>query len=164
MLHYALSPLRRSALEGATPRLVAALAEPRLAGPGKVVVASRMSPFTGEVAEDDTQYFLRRSAEEHRAADEAAGPEARSAHEELAHRYSRLSKLPPSRPVSPAVLLGRRFGPAAGAVRSQSARKLVDEPDRTSAVERKRCLDERLDEALLETFPASDPVSFVHVR
>ena len=174
MLHYALSPPRRSALEGATSRLIAALAEPRLAGPGKVVAASRMSPFTGEVAEDDAQYFRRRSAQERRAADQAAGPEARAAHDELAARYARLSERPGPRPkiarsqfagaANLAALLSRRFGRSDGAVRSENPRKRIGQSDDPTAFDRKRHLDERLDQALLETFPASDPVSFAHIR
>lgn len=174
MLHYALSPPRRSALEGATSRLIAALAEPRLAGPGQVVAASRLSPFTGAFAEDDAQYFRRRSAQERRAADQAEGPEARAAHDELAVRYARLSEqsVPPSmiaRSQFPsaanfAALLRRRFGLSDVAVRPENPRRLIGQSDDPSTFDRKRRLDERLDRALLETFPASDPVSFAHIR
>jgi hypothetical protein len=53
-------------------------------------------------------------------------------------------------------LLSRRFGlPERAAVRDA----IEPEP----IAERKRRLDDRLDEALLETFPASDPISFVHI-
>ena len=130
--------------DGAAMRLMAAMAEPRPSGPGRdrrprVVAATRMSPFRAEVAESDARYFRRRAEEEGRAAGAAAGPEARAAHAELAEHYARRSerRTPPSPVTRPGC--GR------------------------SVAERKR-LDDLLDEALLETFPASDPVSIVHVR
>ena len=112
--------------EGASMRLAAAMAEP--GGALLQDVRGGMSPFAVQPAENDAQYFRRRSAEESQAAAEAVGPEARAAHLDLATRYARLSQ---------------RGLPAA---------------------ERKRRLDDRLDEALIGTFPASDPMSIVHVR
>lgn len=139
--------------DGTGMRLVAAMAEPHLAGRERhysygLGPAGRMSPYAEDVAETDAQYFRRRAGEERRAADEAAGPEARAAHGELAERYARLSerRIPRSRFARP---------------RSTRSASFAHRP---SAAERKRHFDERLDEALLETFPASDPVSIVHVR
>lgn len=130
--------------DGAAMRLMAAMAEPRPGGPGRnprpgVVAATRMSPFTAEIAESDARYFRRRAEEEGRAAGAAAGPEAQAAHAELAEHYACRSE---------------RQTPPSPVTRPGSGR---------SVAERKR-LDDLLDEALLETFPASDSVSIVHVR
>jgi hypothetical protein len=42
--------------------------------------------------------------------------------------------------------------------------RLSGQSDRRPDVGHKRRLDDLLDQALLETFPASDPVSIIHVR
>lgn len=56
-------------------------------------------------------------------------------------------------------------GPEARAVHLDLARRYARLSQRgLPAAERKRRLDDRLDEALIGTFPASDPVSIVHVR
>lgn len=131
--------------EGASMRLVAAMAEPLQPGSnGYPFQGARvaMSPFAVEPAENDAQYFQRRSVEERRAAAAAAGPEASAAHLELSRRYSRLSRRETS------------FGRVASR----------QEPFAQPVSERKRRLDDLLDEALLGSFPASDPVSIAHVR
>lgn len=89
-------------------------------------------------SESDAAYFRRRSEEESDAVRKAAGPQARKAHAELARRYARLSAIP-------SAFRGRR---SADEKRS----------------ERKRRQSELLDEALMATFPASDPVSVAFVR
>lgn len=87
--------------------------------------------------ESGAAYFRRRSDEEREAADTAASPPARRAHGELAWRYARLfrslSAAPQRRPAE-----GR------------------DE-------DRKRRQSKLLDDALMATFPASDPVSVAFV-
>ena len=207
-LRWAISPpatSRRSNYvirDGAGMRLVAAMAEPHPAVPGwhpthGAAAASRISPFVEEVAENDAQYFRRRAGEERRAADEAAGPEARAAHADMAERYARLSEQWISSPsfarpqstrsASLAALLRRRFGlpdrmpgperfspvdaaarplagPSGQAAQVEIPRKLIGQSHRSSVAERKRRLDVLLDEALLGSFPASDPVSIAHVR
>jgi hypothetical protein len=154
--------------DGAGMRLVAAMAEPWRAEAGRRLVQpagaeSRISPFTEEPTESDAQYFRRRSMEEEQAAAEAAGPEARAAHLDLARRYARLSarktwphRVGFARREHLSGLLIRRFVLPDG---RGAEGAIVQEP----VAERKRRLDGRLDEALLETFPASDPVSFVHI-
>ena len=81
--------------ESASMRLAAAMAGPRSSDWGACRLPdapSRLDPIVGEAAESDGRYFQRRSAEERRAARDAAGPEARAAHHELAARYARLSR------------------------------------------------------------------------
>ena len=152
--------------DGASMRLLAAMAEPRRRGSEMYVSQSArlvMSPYTVETAENDARYFQRRSAEEDQAAADAAGPEARSAHLDLAKRYARLSARttwPDStgfaRREHLSGLLSRRFALAERAAAG-------DATETQPVAERKRRLDDRLDEALLETYPASDPVSFAHI-
>jgi hypothetical protein len=48
-------------------------------------------PFAGASGQSGASYFRRRAAEARRAADMAAGPQARAAHREMAARYARLS-------------------------------------------------------------------------
>jgi len=99
--------------DGASTRMVAAMAESLLSTKRPlwegVGAADRLTPFGGGVVENDAQYYRRRSKEECRAAREAAGPETRVAHQELADRYARLSRRmmrqrggPPSYPQSAA--------------------------------------------------------------
>ena len=95
-------------------------------------------------AESDRRYFRRRAREERGAADRAAGVEAREAHEELARLYAGLSEAATDRrprPVNARALAARR-APAPRRIRQ----------------------DALLDEALRETFPASDPVSVAFIR
>jgi len=151
-----------SPTDGAAMRLVAAMVGP---GPGsgrhafKGAAEDRMSPFAIELVENDAQYFRRRAGEERRAAAAAAGPEASSAHEDLARRYARLSQrwTPPARIIGPRSARSASFEAETPMRPSGQSRRLPDAED-------KRRLDDLLDEALLETFPASDPVSIVHVR
>jgi hypothetical protein len=140
-------------------RLVAAMGEPRLFKEAGAAV----SPFAVEAIEDDARYYRRRSTEEDRAAAEAAGPKARSAHLELARRYARLSRrktwtigVAAARRGHLSGLLSRRFGLPEGIAPAEAI-------DAEPVAERRRRLDDLLDEALLETFPASDPVSIVHI-
>jgi hypothetical protein len=88
-------------------------------------------------SESDAAYFRRRSKEELAAADKAASPEARRAHSELARRYARLS-------------------PSLSAALQQRSAEGRDE-------DRKRRQSKLLDDALMATFPASDPVSVAFV-
>jgi hypothetical protein len=82
--------------DGASMRMVAAMAEPFLPGGRSLFedggAIGRLTPFADEARESDAQYFLRRSDEERRATGEAMGPEARAAHRDLADRYARLSR------------------------------------------------------------------------
>ncbi len=83
--------------DGASLRMVAAMAEPFLPAArslfeGEEAAARWLTPFAGEALESDAQYYRRRSKEEGRAAGEAAVPEARAAHQELADRYARLAR------------------------------------------------------------------------
>jgi hypothetical protein len=76
--------------------MAAAMAGPRAASDARHLfgdddAADRLTPFTGQAVESDVDYFRRRSEEERRASNEAAHPEARLAHRELAARYARLS-------------------------------------------------------------------------
>ena len=113
--------------DGASMRLVAAMAGPRLAGSGGHLpegaeALARLTPFAGEAAESDARYFRRRAAQERRAADAASVPQARAAHRELAVRYAHLSRQTmPSRSFAPrhrasaarmrlADVLSQRFG------------------------------------------------------
>jgi hypothetical protein len=87
-------PIRDNGLQGASMRLMAAMAKPgspdgRHAMFGDAGATGRLTPFAGEAVESDVQYFRRRWAQERRASNEAAGPEARAAHRELAARYAR---------------------------------------------------------------------------
>ena len=157
---------RFSVRDGASMRLVAAMAEhcPHRRGAQPFSVGrARLDPFAEEPAEGDAQYFRRRSTEEDQAAAEANSPEARAAHLDLARRYARLSR--------------RTTGPhRVGAARREHLFGLLSRrfvlPERTGdnatgpepGAERKQRLDELLDEALLGSFPASDPVSIAHVR
>lgn len=69
------------------------------------------------------------------------------------------------KPLSPVDAAARPLtGPGGQAIQAEIPRKLIGQSHRSSVAERKRRLDDLLDEALLETFPASDPVSIVHVR
>jgi len=84
--------------DGASMRMVAAMAEPFLPagrslfeGEGVLV---RRTPFVGEAAESDAQYYRRRAGEERRAAGEAAVLEARVAHQAIADRYALLAGVP----------------------------------------------------------------------
>ena len=113
---YSQTSFRRLALitpDSASTRMVAAMAEPFLSAKRPlwedVGAVNRLTPFAGSVVESDAQYYRRRSTEECRAASEAAGPETRAAHQELADRYARLSRRvmrqrrgPPSYPQSAA--------------------------------------------------------------
>ena len=101
--------------------------------------------FTASVPihpESDSAYFLRRSREERRAADTAAGSEARAAHSELADLYERHSEA-----------LTRLLRSSSDA-NATAVRSAVVGAERQDAL---------LDEALKQTFPASDPVSVVFV-
>ncbi|MDT9601051.1 hypothetical protein [Sphingosinicella rhizophila] len=95
-------------------------------------------------AESDARYFRRRAREERNAADKAAGVEAREAHQELARLYAGLSEAGTDRWKRPVE------------ARARAAR-------RGPARSRKR-QDALLDEALMGTFPASDPVSVAFIR
>lgn len=116
--------------DGASMRMVAAMAEPSLPAEGPLLedvgAADRLTPFAGDGVENDAQYYLRRSKEECRAAGDAAVPEARAAHQELADRYARLSRRAMRHRVHPssysqsvsgaqiARMLRQRFGVSAG--------------------------------------------------
>ena len=89
--------------------------------------------------ESDRAYFGRRSAEEREAAQAAACVEARNAHRELASLYARLA-------IAPAAIGQQRHAHAALPSRRR--------------IERQEAL---LDAGLMETFPASDPVSVVRI-
>jgi len=83
--------------DGASMRMVAAMVERLLPASGRsfcedASAADRLTPFAGEGAENDAQYYQRRSKEECRAAGESAVPEARAAHQELADHYARLAR------------------------------------------------------------------------
>ncbi len=162
MLHYT----RFGLPDGASLRLAAAMAGP--------------SP-RGAAPESDAQYFVRRSEEESRAAGGATGKRAHRAHHELAERYARLSRHGMRRPPSArlyrlAEMLRQRFGLSDTNGRSPAPlpSQAAESPDMltisrqriapTTRVDRKRRQDELLDQALLETFPASDPVSVVRVE
>ena len=99
-------------------------------------------PSPGHTAESDRNYYRRRSVEELAAARKAAGPEARKAHDELAGLYSRLR-----RP-------GRR-SPSGQQEPGTSEAAAVGSAERQDAL---------LDEALRQTFPASDPVSAAQIQ
>jgi hypothetical protein len=99
-------------------------------------------PSPGRTAESDRDYHRRRSVEERAAARKAAGPEARKAHDELAALYSGLW-----RP-------GRRS-------RSGQQQPGISGAAAVSSAERQDAL---LDEALRQTFPASDPVSVARIQ
>ena len=114
----------------ASMRMVAAMAEPFLPAGRSLfegeAAARRLTPFAGEALESDAQYYRRRSKAEGRAAREAAVPEARAAHQELADRYASLARRAirsrggaPSHHQSAArsrvaAVLRRRFGLSAG--------------------------------------------------
>jgi hypothetical protein len=88
---------RHFAPHGASMRMAAAMAWPgrhawERYGFEAGEAQGRPSPF--EAMESDAWYFRRRSHDERRAADDAAGPEARAAHRELAARYALLSRPP----------------------------------------------------------------------
>ena len=89
----------------------------------------------------DRLYFEHRSADEKAAASEAVGCDARNAHEELAARYAELAQRSDKR-------------------RSHDSRSWLR---RVRAVRTLRRQDALLDQALTETFPASDPVSVAYV-
>lgn len=95
-------------------------------------------------AESDARYFRRRAREERGAADKAAGVEARDAHEELAHLYAGLSEAATDRRAPPV------RARALAALQAPSPRRMRQ--------------DALLDEALMGTFPASDPVSVAFIR
>ena len=95
-------------------------------------------------AETDAQYFRRRAREERAQADKAAGVEAREAHEELARLYAGLSEAATDR------RSGRVKARALAARRAPAPRRIRQ--------------DALLDEALMGTFPASDPVSVAFIR
>jgi hypothetical protein len=99
-------------------------------------------PRPGWPAESDRDYYLRRSTEERAAARKAGSPEARKAHDELADLYSRVR--PP----------GRRS-------RSGRQRPRISEAPAAGPADR---YDQLLDEALRQTFPASDPVSVARIQ
>jgi hypothetical protein len=95
-------------------------------------------------AESDAQYFRRRAREERNAAGEAAGAEAREAHRELASLYAGLSE--------------------AGTYRwKRPVESRAHAAQRAPAPSSKQ-QDALLDEALMGTFPASDPVSVAFIR
>ncbi|HEV2747034.1 MAG TPA: hypothetical protein VGW34_07015 [Allosphingosinicella sp.] len=95
-------------------------------------------------AESDAQYFRRRAREERSAADKAAGAEAYDAHRELARLYAGLSEAATDRQPRPV----EARAPAAR--RARAPRRIRQ--------------DALLDEALMGTFPASDPVSVAFIR
>ena len=82
--------------DGALIRMLGAMAEPSFPAVRSlfddVGAPDRVTAFANEVVENDAQYYWRRSKEECVDADEAAAPEARAAHQELADRYARLSR------------------------------------------------------------------------
>lgn len=135
--------------DGASLRMVAAMAEPFLAAGRSLfedgMAADRLTPFTGEVAESDAQYYRRRSKEECRAAGEAAVPEARAAHQELADRFARLARRAMRRgdaaPIGHqaaararvAGMLRRRFGLPAGGGAAPRAPHALQSPGRNGA-------------------------------
>lgn len=164
---YPQTSFRRLALitpDGASTRMVAAMAESFLSAERPLLedvgAANRLTPFAGDVVENDAQYYRRRSKEECRAASEAAGPETRAAHQELADRYARLSRRarrhrhgPPSYPQSAARariarMLRQRFCVFGGG-RAQARAPHVLQSIRASSVEdgrvqsRSRPLSER---------------------
>ena len=72
-----------------TGRMARAMRRPeRNAGNGEQSEPGSLPPVMSTSARN---YFARRSVEERRAADQAAGKEAREAHEELARLYARLA-------------------------------------------------------------------------
>ena len=124
---------------GASLRMIAAMMEPDARRPARYVfehraAPRRATPFVHEARESHGAYFRRRSQEERAAAAAAASVAARDAHRELSLLYAQLS------------------GPVAA---------VPERPQITDA--RARRQDALLDDALLETFPASDPVSVVLV-
>jgi hypothetical protein len=80
--------------DGASMRMVAAMAEPFLPGGRSLFedggAIGRLTPFADEARESDAQYFLRRSDEERRAAGEHIRTEARAARPALADPHPRL--------------------------------------------------------------------------
>ena len=87
---------RRIRRDGASLRMVAAMADPFTAAARSLFegefVETPLTPFAPEARESDALYHGRRSKEEIRAAGEAAVPEARAAHQELADLHARLSR------------------------------------------------------------------------
>jgi hypothetical protein len=138
--HSRVEPLVTAELRhGATARMLAAMAEPDPMRPGRHVFAA----YARESREGGRAYFGRRSDEERAAACRAAGVEARQAHRALSALYGELAD-------ALAAPWQRR--------RANAATRAAIAPE--SRAERQDAL---LDSALMETFPASDPVSVVRV-
>ena len=130
--------------DGALDRILAAMAE---RGPARPAPNFPYAPASGHFSayhrssrETDRSYFRRRSREQDIAAGEAAGAKARQAHRQLSALYA------------------ERADPAPGWKRARDAGHL-----RLPGPGRAERQDALLDAALLETFPASDPVSVVLV-
>jgi hypothetical protein len=99
----------------------------------------RLTPFAQELVEDDARYYRRRSAEECRAAGEAASAQARAAHRKIASHYARMSRAMRDR--APAFhprsnqrarledVLRRRFGLAAGGETPRRPRQALQATD-----------------------------------
>ena len=126
-------PFSATLRPGAAARLVAAMAGRDGPASGRPAYGA----YAVTARESDRAYFGRRSAEEREAAQAAACVEARNAHRELASLYARLA-------IAPAAI-------------GQHAHAAL--PSRRR-IERQEAL---LDAGLMETFPASDPVSVVRI-
>jgi hypothetical protein len=109
---------------------------------GRTQASAFKSP--DKAPESDRAYYRRRSREERGAARRASGVKARKSHETLAGLYAHLSDEP--------------------AMHVERPRQRRANDFRPTAASRAKRQDALLDEALKETFPASDPVSvaFIH--
>jgi hypothetical protein len=131
---------------GANLRMRAAMMEPDPRRPGHYVFEHKAAPArrVPHARESDLAYFRRRSEEERAAAEAAAGAEARQAHRKLSLLYAQLSGASAARRERPRNTGAISFGADAAA--------------------RARRHDALLDDALRQTFPASDPVSVALVN